>query len=163
MPDLCGAKTRSGKPCKARPMGNGRCRMHGGKSTGAGDPARPGNTNAVTHGGYRSVLRDALSDEDRAVFDAMPTEADDALDDTLRALGLREYRVLRWLLGNAGETGALDAVSGAHDALTRITNAKLRAIEAKLRADSGGSNTDGLRAFLAAFDHMDADVDAARS
>jgi len=26
----CGAKTRSGEPCKARAMANGRCRMHGG-------------------------------------------------------------------------------------------------------------------------------------
>lgn len=31
----CGAKTRSGKPCQAPAMKNGRCRMHGGKSTGA--------------------------------------------------------------------------------------------------------------------------------
>jgi hypothetical protein len=29
---LCGAKTRSGEPCKQAPMPNGRCRMHGGKS-----------------------------------------------------------------------------------------------------------------------------------
>ena len=31
----CGAKTRSGKSCKAPAMKNGRCKMHGGKSTGA--------------------------------------------------------------------------------------------------------------------------------
>jgi len=31
---LCGAKTRSGKSCKTPGMVNGRCRMHGGKSTG---------------------------------------------------------------------------------------------------------------------------------
>ena len=30
----CRAKTRSGSPCKAPAMKNGRCRMHGGKSTG---------------------------------------------------------------------------------------------------------------------------------
>jgi hypothetical protein len=30
----CGAKTRSGAPCKQHPMPNGRCRMHGGKSLG---------------------------------------------------------------------------------------------------------------------------------
>lgn len=28
----CGAKTRSGKPCQAYAMANGRCRMHGGSS-----------------------------------------------------------------------------------------------------------------------------------
>jgi hypothetical protein len=30
----CHAKTRSGAPCEAPAMKNGRCRMHGGKSTG---------------------------------------------------------------------------------------------------------------------------------
>src|SRR5580700_8765405 len=30
----CGARTRSGAKCKAPAMLNGRCRMHGGKSTG---------------------------------------------------------------------------------------------------------------------------------
>ncbi len=31
----CGAKTRKTKPCQSPAMKNGRCRMHGGKSTGA--------------------------------------------------------------------------------------------------------------------------------
>ena len=30
----CGAKTRAGAPCEGPGMPNGRCRMHGGKSTG---------------------------------------------------------------------------------------------------------------------------------
>ena len=30
----CGAQTRFKQPCKAPAMKNGRCRMHGGKSTG---------------------------------------------------------------------------------------------------------------------------------
>ena len=30
----CGAKTRAGTPCNGPGMPNGRCRMHGGKSTG---------------------------------------------------------------------------------------------------------------------------------
>ena len=30
----CGAKTRAGVPCEGPGMANGRCRMHGGKSTG---------------------------------------------------------------------------------------------------------------------------------
>jgi hypothetical protein len=31
----CGAKTRRGTPCQSPAMPNGRCRMHGGPSTGA--------------------------------------------------------------------------------------------------------------------------------
>lgn len=43
----CGAKSkRTGMPCKAPAMSNGRCRMHGGKSPGA----PTGNQNAYKHG-----------------------------------------------------------------------------------------------------------------
>ena len=34
----CGAKTRKGTTCRAPAMTNGRCRMHGGKSTGPRTP-----------------------------------------------------------------------------------------------------------------------------
>ncbi|MHC4260552.1 MAG: HGGxSTG domain-containing protein [Planctomycetota bacterium] len=34
----CGAKTRKGMPCRSPAMPNGRCRMHGGKSTGPRTP-----------------------------------------------------------------------------------------------------------------------------
>jgi len=38
---LCGSHARStGKPCKRFAMKNGRCDMHGGKSTGAKSPHR---------------------------------------------------------------------------------------------------------------------------
>lgn len=49
MQELCGAHCRTtGEPCKNYPMPNGRCRMHGGKSTG-----RP-----PTHGLFtKSVLK----------------------------------------------------------------------------------------------------------
>ncbi len=34
----CGARTRKGTPCRGPAMSNGRCRMHGGKSTGPRTP-----------------------------------------------------------------------------------------------------------------------------
>jgi hypothetical protein len=61
----CGARTRSQTPCKSPAMPNGRCRMHGGKSTGA----PKGNRNAWKHGLYsaeaitfRRLIRRLLSD-----------------------------------------------------------------------------------------------------
>lgn len=43
----CLAKTRSGKPCQSPAVrGNKRCRMHGGKGSGA----PKGNRNAYKHG-----------------------------------------------------------------------------------------------------------------
>jgi uncharacterized protein YjcR len=44
----CGAKTRRGAACQSPAMPNGRCRLHGGKSTGAPE----GNQNALKHGRY---------------------------------------------------------------------------------------------------------------
>lgn len=37
-PSLCGARTRPGHPCRGPAMANGRCRMHGGPSTGPRTP-----------------------------------------------------------------------------------------------------------------------------
>ena len=46
----CGAKTRSGRPCKSPAVqGKARCRMHGGA---AGSGAPHGNTNALKHGKF---------------------------------------------------------------------------------------------------------------
>ena len=50
----CGAKTRSGHLCGHYAMKNGRCRFHGGKSTGAKKPHRP-----IKHGFY---TKEAIAD-----------------------------------------------------------------------------------------------------
>jgi hypothetical protein len=59
----CLARTRSGKECQSPAMPNGRCRMHGGMSTGA----PKGNRNAYKHGRYtaatiadRQVIRELI-------------------------------------------------------------------------------------------------------
>jgi hypothetical protein len=66
-PGRCGAKTRSGAPCKSAPVtGRRRCRMHGG-ADGSGAPKGERNGN-YKHGRYtaevaatRRWLRDAVS------------------------------------------------------------------------------------------------------
>lgn len=52
----CGAKTRAGTPCKNGAMANGRCRLHGGKSTGAPPEKMKKNSNARTHGLFAKYL-----------------------------------------------------------------------------------------------------------
>lgn len=50
----CGAKTRKGQPCAAPAVrGAKRCRMHGGKGSGA----PKGNTNAVTTGLHTAKMK----------------------------------------------------------------------------------------------------------
>lgn len=57
----CGAKTRSGQPCRSQAMPNGRCRMHGGK---AGETHK-GNQNARTHG----IYSDAIGEDEKGLWD----------------------------------------------------------------------------------------------
>lgn len=52
---LCGARTRSGCPCKNHPVrGKRRCRMHGGAK---GSGGQLGNKNAWKHGLYTEELK----------------------------------------------------------------------------------------------------------
>ncbi|HEY7646041.1 MAG TPA: HGGxSTG domain-containing protein [Hyphomicrobiales bacterium] len=61
----CGARTRSGNPCRSPAVsGKKRCRMHGG-AEGSGAP--PGNQNALKHGAFtgeafqrRAEMRDLI-------------------------------------------------------------------------------------------------------
>jgi hypothetical protein len=55
----CGARARSGNPCRAPGMANGRCRMHGGKCTGPRTPEGKARTIAAhtTHGQSTAAKR----------------------------------------------------------------------------------------------------------
>jgi len=90
---ICGARTRAGTPCR-RPAGwgtdhpgRGRCKLHGGR---AGPPK--GNRNAVKHGLYERVVRERLTPEEQALFDAVSTEPD--LQHELRILRFKLLRLL---------------------------------------------------------------------
>lgn len=73
----CGARTkRGGNPCRAPAMANGRCRLHGGKSTGA----PTGNKNAWRHG-----KRSGAAIAERAAFRALLREMQAALGSSSRS------------------------------------------------------------------------------
>ena len=67
----CGAKTRPGHPCGHYAMSNGRCRYHGGKSTGARKPHRP-----IKHGLYTKeaiantkYIRELIEESNQSIAD----------------------------------------------------------------------------------------------
>src|SRR5690625_3772974 len=70
----CGAKTRSGKPCKNWAMKNGRCRMHGGKSTGAPPEKMKKNSNARTHGLFAKYLPEETVEIMESINDINPLD-----------------------------------------------------------------------------------------
>lgn len=100
MPNQCGAKTRAGGACKAPAMGNGRCRVHGGKSTGPKNQS--GNTNAVKHGFYS----DALLPEERLLYERVEVGS---LDDEIRLARVKLHRFVRL----SGSLDLMDMVDGA--------------------------------------------------
>jgi hypothetical protein len=55
----CGARTRCGGACRQPAMANGRCRMHGGLSTGPRTPEGLARSRRarLTHGGYSARVR----------------------------------------------------------------------------------------------------------
>ncbi len=55
----CGARTRCGGECRQPAMKNGRCRMHGGLSTGPRTPEGLARSRRarLTHGGYAAHIR----------------------------------------------------------------------------------------------------------
>lgn len=62
----CGAKTRSGTPCKHWAMKNGRCRLHGGMSTGAKTPSGKARAIAALREGWErwNTERQARKDQE---------------------------------------------------------------------------------------------------
>nr|WP_286948269.1 HGGxSTG domain-containing protein [Pseudomonas sp. UBA6718] len=88
----CGAKTRSGQPCQAQAMPNGRCRMHGGKAA----ETHKGNQNARKHG----IYSDTLTADEEGLWDLIDVSS---LDDQIRIAELQLRRAL--IAQNKAEAG----------------------------------------------------------
>jgi len=87
----CGARTRAGVPCRSPAMANGRCRMHGGASTGATSAEGKARIRAAVlqHGLFTAEARQELR-EDRAKVGTLR-----ALIATLRPLIRKAERARR--------------------------------------------------------------------
>lgn len=85
----CGAVTRGGSACQKPPLkGKNRCALHGGKSTGPKNPAKPiGNQNARTHG----IYSDALADDEKGLWDQVEVGN---LDNAIKIAHLQLRRAL---------------------------------------------------------------------
>jgi transposase-like protein len=95
--NICGAKAKqTGGPCR-RPAGwgtshpgTGKCKLHGGCSTGPKDAT--GNKNARTHGVYETIIRDRLTESEKAVFDAISDDSN--MSQEIRILRFKLLRLL---------------------------------------------------------------------
>jgi hypothetical protein len=88
-------------------MKNGRCRVHGGKSTG--NPRAHGNTSAIKHGFYSDAL---LDDDERALYDRA---APGSVDDEIKLAKVKLHRYVK----ASGSVELQDMVDGALEVIRK--------------------------------------------
>lgn len=154
--NLCGAKTRTGLPCKNRAMPNGRCRMHGGMSTGA----PKGNKNAVKTGEFETIWEDTLEEKEKSMFENIDLDQIKQLENEIKLTEIRIRRMMMRIKNLKDEQmilveskqgiekgqevdlniyqDATGRIQSIEDALTRVQNHKRQLIEtkAKLQGDT---------------------------
>lgn len=109
--NVCGAKTKSGKPCQSSPIGGKRrCRLHGG--------ATPRGTHrGERNGNYRhGIYSRKLSEEEQAL---MPTIPVGTLDDEIRLARLMLRRQME--THDAIQAAPMDAKNKAGFTVAEIT------------------------------------------
>lgn len=91
----CGARTRAGHPCKNPAMPNGRCRMHGGKSTGPKDLSKhTHNKHALKTGEYELIQ---FIDEDEREYLNFIRTKDSTLEIINNQLDIYALRIRRMM------------------------------------------------------------------
>jgi hypothetical protein len=125
-PKICGAKTRQGTPCQKTPLANGRCRLHGGKSTGPKDKEKHrqsllGNKNALVTGEYETISYDTLTDEERELYHLIPNDLDKLVRGRYKIIEIRTRRLLqRYTQELMKEKPDFKLINRLEEALTRI-------------------------------------------
>ncbi|WP_426983501.1 HGGxSTG domain-containing protein (plasmid) [Bacillus cabrialesii] len=96
---VCGATTRNGTPCEKAPFKNGRCRLHGGKSTGPKNRKKKsdqmkGNKHALKTGEYETISFDTLSAKEKSLYNLIPEDPLDRLKGHYKMSQIRQRRLM---------------------------------------------------------------------
>ena len=77
-------------------LGTGRCKLHGGKSTGPKDKSKlEKNKNAVTTGEHETIWLDCLTEEERKKYQSINTDLTTQLDEEIKLITFREFRMMQ--------------------------------------------------------------------
>jgi uncharacterized protein YjcR len=125
----CKAKSHTtGKQCKLSAMPDKAvCRFHGGKSTG--NPVAHGNKSALKTGAYEKIITSLMRTDERAAYDASPTDPVIVLETTLKTLHAKQYRIMQRI-------AMLEASGRQWEATTRFERVKnKKAVEVATHGD----------------------------
>ncbi|WP_138494518.1 HGGxSTG domain-containing protein [Paenibacillus pinistramenti] len=134
---ICGAKTRKGTYCINIPMKNGRCRMHGGKSTGPKQPDKlKGNQNAIGNksklstGEYETITWGRLEDWEReSIRQYYGMKPDERVTEPLEIEFVRRARMMqRMNEWDKDVDNNFDRLLQLEDAMTRVSGRVLKMI-----------------------------------
>ena len=160
----CGAKTRAGTPCKQKAgwgtdhVGIGKCKLHGGRSTGPKDKIKKSrdmknNKNGIVTHERESIVFDFLEDDEKELLNQIELDKLKQIDNEIKLVDIRLRRMMKRVqklneddmsVSNhkTGEerdahtdiTESVDSLSkiqNIEDAITRVQGQKLRLIESK--------------------------------
>ena len=134
----CGAKTRAGTPCQqpagwgTSHAGTGRCKLHGGASTGPKPESLKKNKNAVSTGEYETIWMDTLTDEEKKLLPKVKHEVIDLIDDDIKLIEIRIRRMMQ-RINNSGDA---ENTSNIEEALTRVQGKKTQLLKLKYQVEN---------------------------
>jgi len=132
--NICGAKTRAGTPCQQKAgwgtnhVGEGRCKLHGGASTG---PPKK-NKNAVSTGEYETIWMDTLTDEEKLLIPKIKHEVIDLIDDDIKLIEIR----IRRMMQRINQSVEAENTSNIEEALTRVQGKKTQLLKLKYQVEN---------------------------
>ena len=172
--EICGAKNKKGGIC-SRPAGwgtshsgSGKCKLHGGASTGPRNPDKlKGNKNAEKTGQFSSIVFDALEDDEKILINQVDLDVARQIDNEIALLEVRERRILKRLNainnnpviieyqkkhGIDGDKmvemmtenfkSTINFVQSVENALTQVQDKKTKLLELKFKISEGIDNEE---------------------
>lgn len=143
---LCGAKTRNSEPCRKAALANGRCRLHGGKSTGPKDRSKlKGNKNALKHGQYEAIWLDTLTEEEWELYVLVSTDPTAQVRNRFKLSEIRIRRMMeRIKQEQQKEKPNPAAIRAIEEAITRVEMNMVNLIRESSRLlEMQGNKSDG--------------------
>jgi uncharacterized protein YjcR len=111
---FCGAKKHDGSACRnnaghgTNHVGTGRCKFHGGASTGPKDrEARKGNKFALKHGYYETITLENLEPEEKEKIAREDITSRPMLLNSIKLVLIREARMMKRINDLANATGGM--------------------------------------------------------